>query len=283
VPELPEVERVRRSLVPHLVGARVAAAELRRVDIAESWMGEPGALVGGATTGRALLVGGVVDRVERLGKQLAIVTTDGRAVCVHLGMTGQLRCCEAEGLTHVHCVWRLVRAGGGGVTLTFRDPRRFGGVWTYESVEALRAGRWGALGPDALGATGAAVAAGVRGSRRAVKAVLLDQGVLAGVGNIYADEALYAAGIRPGRRGDRITRREAERLAGALREVLERSIASGGSTLRDYVDADGVAGTSQLTHAVYGRGGKACLRCERPLRRGVVAGRTTVWCATCQR
>jgi formamidopyrimidine-DNA glycosylase len=116
-----------------------------------------------------------------------------------------------------------------------------------------------------------------------VKAVLLDQGVTAGVGNIYADESLFRAGIRPTRRGRRVKGEECERLAAAVRGVLAEAIEAGGSTLRDYADADGRRGRAQEGHAVYGRGGEACVRCGGTLRQGVVGQRTTVWCASCQK
>jgi formamidopyrimidine-DNA glycosylase len=139
------------------------------------------------------------------------------------------------------------------------------------------------LGPDALEVSGERLFERTRGSARAIKAGLLDQRVLAGVGNIYADESLFLAGIAPRRRAERLSREQCERLAACVRGVLAVAIEAGGSTLRDYVDADGRAGASQFAHRVYGRGGQACVACGRVLRSAVVGQRTTVWCGGCQK
>jgi formamidopyrimidine-DNA glycosylase len=139
------------------------------------------------------------------------------------------------------------------------------------------------LGPDALGVTGEHLFERTRGSTRSIKAALLDQSLLAGVGNIYADESLFAAGISPRRASGRVSRERCERLAGAIRMILARAIQAGGSTLRDYVDADGKQGASQLSHLAYGRGGEACVACAGVLRSALVAQRTTVWCPNCQK
>jgi formamidopyrimidine-DNA glycosylase len=138
------------------------------------------------------------------------------------------------------------------------------------------------LGPDALTVSGDALAQRVQGSARCIKAALLDQGVLAGVGNIYADEALFRAGVRPQARCSRLAVGTLHALATHLRHLLSLAVQAGGSTVRDYVDATGKAGTAQLLHAVYGRGGHPCTQCGSPLRQALVAQRTTVWCGTCQ-
>jgi formamidopyrimidine-DNA glycosylase len=282
MPELPEVERVRLSLVPHLRGRRIVTARLFRADICESY-GPSLKVVD--TTPAALLEGDRVEALERRGKQLAIIGRSGRVLSVHLGMSGQLlwkRAGEPLPGSHVHAAWEIGGRGDAG-TLVFRDPRRFGGLWTFESVEDLHAARWNALGPDALTITSEQLAEGLRGSRRAIKAALLDQSVAAGVGNIYADEALFLAGLRPTRQAGRLTGEQVEKLASAVREVLRRSIESGGTTLRDYVDANGERGRAQDGHLVYGRGGEPCRGCGAKLRQGLVAQRTTVWCHRCQR
>ncbi len=283
MPELPEVEHVRRTLIPHLVGQRLESVLVRRASVIE-----------GPRSPHALLVGGIVARIDRRGKQLALVAADGRVVCIHLGMSGQVLCeppnrpssprgeGKHENDPHVHIMW--ITAAG--TRILFRDPRRFGGLWPLPDEAALTA-RWSALGPDALltdaPTLAAALAAALRGSRRAVKAALLDQAVLAGVGNIYADEACHIARIRPGRASLRITLAESTRLAEAIRTVLARAVVAGGSTLRDYVDADGRAGTYRARHAVYGRGHQPCLRCGKSLRQTTIAQRTTVHCTACQR
>ena len=284
MPELPEVERVRMSLRPHLMGRRVARAVLHRADICESFAQRRAGLVRVEASPAALLQGDEVAAMERHGKQLAIIGASGRVLSVHLGMSGQLlwlRVGQPLPATHVHAEW-AIRDGKGAGTLVFRDPRRFGGLWTFDSVEAFRAARWAVLGPDALSVTAEQLGEGLAKSRRAIKAALLDQGVIAGVGNIYADEALFLAGLKPTRRAGSLKAPEVGRHAAAVREVLQRSIETGGSTLRDYVDADGAKGSAQEGHAVYGRGGEPCRACGGTLRQGVVAQRTTVWCPRCQ-
>lgn len=274
MPELPEVESTRRSLVP-LIGGRVISVELHRSDIVE-----------GVRTPAALLAGSSILALHRRGKQLAIEGTGG-VVLVHLGMTGQLELSAADTQPahdrHTHAVWslKLATPSGSSGVLWFRDPRRFGGLWTFASMNDVHS-RWAALGPDALTISGEELARAIAGSKRAIKAALLDQSMLAGVGNIYADEALFRVGIRPGRLAARITREHSERLAAAIRDVLGESIQSGGSTLRDYRDAAGQAGSFQSRHRVYGRGGEACLTCGTRLTQTTIAQRTTVYCRNCQ-
>lgn len=276
MPELPEVESLRRSLEPLVVGRRVMRAEVLRADVVT-------VEGGGAATPRGLLEGLRIVGTARRGKQLVLIAEGGRGVLVHLGMSGQVLHgrgeTPAEVRTHVHARWVL----DDGSTMIFRDPRRFGGLWTVERVDDLERGLWRELGPDALSIADEALAERAAGSARWVKAVLLDQAVLAGVGNIYADEALFQAGVRPRRRAERVTRPEWGAIAGAVRRVLQEAVARGGSSLRDYVDATGQTGTAQGVHQVYGRGGEACLRCGGTLRVCVVTQRTTVFCSRCQR
>lgn len=276
MPELPEVESTRRSLLP-LLGGRVVSVDLRRSDIVE-----------GSHTPAALLSGSSILALHRRGKQLAIEGTRG-VVLVHLGMTGQLEYSAPDSHEqqthdrHTHAIWSLKLANPPGLdgVLWFRDPRRFGGLWTFASMNEVHE-RWSALGPDALTISGKNLARAIAENRRAIKAALLDQGVLAGVGNIYADEALFRAGIRPGKIAARISRVHSERLANAIREVLGESIQSGGSTLRDYRNAAGQAGSFQSRHRVYGRGGEACVVCGTRLTQTTIAQRTTVFCRCCQ-
>jgi len=277
VPELPEVETVRRALARAAVGRRVASACALRPSV-----------VKGVCTPKALLRGSTIAGVERLGKRLAITTVEGRALDVHLGMSGQVLIERDEArlraMTHVHVLWSLDAApvGGEGVWVAFRDPRRFGGVRTFASLARLRSEAWGALGPDGATIDDAALAAGLSGSHRAIKSALLDQGVLAGVGNIYADEALFEAGVHPLRAAGSLRPHEAAALGAAIRGVLARAIEAGGSSLRDYVAPGGERGWFQVSHAVYGRGGEACVRCGGALRTLRVCGRTTVMCPRCQ-
>jgi formamidopyrimidine-DNA glycosylase len=288
MPELPEVEHLRLSLIPRLVGHSVLAAQVHRREVVVV-PGDPASGFSRARRGarprrlgpNALLVGGTIASLQRTGKQLAVVAADGRAACIHLGMSGQLRwhgSAAYRRARHEHITWRLEE----GSRLAFRDPPRFGGVWLFPSFEELQEARWAALGPDALSLTPEELAERIAGSRRAIKAALLDQGVAAGVGNIYADEALFQAGVSPLRPARRLSRSELEALAGAIRGVMRASIGSGGSTLRDYLDGEGRHGTNQLRFAVYGRAGQPCVSCGRPLRALKVAQRTTVMCRACQ-
>lgn len=281
MPELPEVETVRRTLEPLLVGRRVSRVELRRADIVE-----------GDRSASALLEGSTIEAIRRHGKQMALIGSGagaGRALIVHLGMTGQLvhhaTRPDLSSTNHVHAVWTMETCAAtkrepAGV-LVFRDPRRFGGLWPL-SLDALR-DRWSELGPDALEATGEGLRERGGRSARAVKGVLLDQSVVAGVGNIYADEALFRAGIRPTRGARRVRREEWDALALAIGGVMRAALEAGGSTVRDYVGGTGERGQAQLGHAVYGRMSEPCIGCGATLKGGVVAQRTTVWCARCQR
>ena len=269
MPELPEVENVRRTVAATAVGRLVISA----VHVPNAGIpvlrGDAGVLNGGA----------VVD-VRRHGKQLALIGETG-AVAVHLGMTGRLLRLDADtpDPPHTHLSWLLDT----GDRLAFSDPRRFGGVWSFDSDEALRCARWSRLGPDALRIGPAALHAGLSRTRRHLKCALLDQSVVAGLGNIYVDELLFNTGFAPERPADTLSRRDSERLVRAMRTLLRRAIDAGGSTLRDYVDAEGAAGGFQHRHRVYGRGGRPCRRCRRTLEKLLIAQRTTVWCPTCQR
>ncbi|MFG0275991.1 MAG: bifunctional DNA-formamidopyrimidine glycosylase/DNA-(apurinic or apyrimidinic site) lyase, partial [Phycisphaerales bacterium] len=254
MPELPEVERVRLTLAPILATRRIHAARLLRADVAR-----------GVRRSADLLAGCEGVRATRRGKQLALIAPDGRTLAVHLGMSGQFFW-VAPGQRlgrpdHVHAVWTLREGAGAGGRLIFRDPRRFGGLWAYPTQEAHEAARWSRLGPDALAISGQTLRARLGGSRRALKAALLDQAVLAGIGNIYADEALFRARIAPQREAGSITPAEGNRLASAIVRVLRASIEAGGSSLRDYRDGLGDAGAFQRRHAVYGRAGEPCRRC----------------------
>jgi formamidopyrimidine-DNA glycosylase len=314
VPELPEVETIRRGVESRLVGRVVLNARLFRRDVLVA----PGDPAGGFARQRAaqrpmrvrdddLLIGATVTAVHRRGKQLAIVARwpDGaeRALGVQLGMTGHLGF-EGFDPAHVHAEWEIAPGPEGRPTqarptqtrptqtrptqtrptqtrLVFSDPRRFGGLRVFRSLEELDR-HWGTLGPDALGIRGPELHAALRDSQRAIKAALLDQRVLAGVGNIYADEALFEAGIPPRCVARRLDEAACERLAAAVRRVLGAACERGGSTLRDFTGADGSPGTYQNHHLVYGRAGLSCTICHAPLRSALIAQRTTVWCGQCQ-
>lgn len=300
MPELPEVESVRRSVEPLIAGRAVLAARLFRRDILVA----PGDPAGGFSRQRAaradastkaaavplrpkrlrptdLLAGATILRVDRRGKHLALITRppDQIALGVHLGMTGHLEFIESGRdlpRSHVHASWTFKHG-----ILVFRDPRRFGGLRVFRSLDDLNE-HWAALGPDALTITDADLHERLRASDRAIKAALLDQGVLAGVGNIYADEALFAARIHPARLASALKSVEVARLSAAIRSVLADALLAGGSTLRDYTDAHGRPGSYQDAHAVYGRSGEPCTVCGTRLTSAVLAQRTTVWCPQCQ-
>ena len=196
---------------------------------------------------------------------------------VHLGMTGRLLVTTPEASVAPHTHARLSLASGR--ELRFVDPRRFGRL---EFRDLTRDPEFEAPGADPLNVAAEAFVGLFHSHRLAIKAALLNQGLLSGVGNIYADESLFRAGIRPRRKCDRLTRAELERLRLALRGVLEDAIRLGGSSVSDYVDADGERGLFQLEHCVYLRTGQACLRCQTPIRRILLAGRGTHFCPRCQ-
>jgi formamidopyrimidine-DNA glycosylase len=280
MPELPEVENVCLGLAGTVVGQSVTHVNVRRPDV-----------VHGPGRQADMLRGRTVTRIARSGKQLALIgeikgrkkVSDGQAcICIHLGMTGSLRFYPSgepyKPVIHTHVIWRL--SGGG--RLAFCDPRRFGGLWTFDSVEMLQKTRWSKLGEDALTITPSGLHTKLQHTRRPIKSALLDQGTLAGLGNIYVDELLFGCGLHPLRPGRDLSRREVRQLVRQMRALLARAIRAGGSTLRDYVNASGQSGGFQLRHKVYGRSGKACPRCGQPLSCTTVSGRTTVFCDTCQ-
>ena len=218
--------------------------------------------------------------LERRGKQLGIVVDDGRALVVLLGMSGQLLVTHDAPATHRHVTWLL--SGRGAKVLVFRDPRRFGGIIPHGHVQAML-DRWEReLGPDGLDAARAPVERLRRGARH-VKAALLDQSLVAGIGNIYADEALHAAGIRPSRRCNRLTHEESARVLEEARRIMRRSISQGGTSLRDHVLPQGDPGAARRLIQAYGRAGLPCHGCGLPLKGGRIAGRATTWCTKCQR
>jgi formamidopyrimidine-DNA glycosylase len=194
---------------------------------------------------------------------------------VHLGMTGSLRVCEPETevAKHTHAILRL----SSGRELRFVDPRRFG------RLSVAQAGDFDATGIEPLEADLERFLTLFRGRKTPIKSALLNQKLLRGVGNIYADESLFRAGLRPRRRASTITRDQLAKLLLAVKEVLKEAIALGGSSISDYVDADGEEGFFQLQHRVYGREGEPCLVCKTPIKRVVIAGRSSHYCPKCQK
>jgi formamidopyrimidine-DNA glycosylase len=267
VPELPEVETTRRQLAPLLIGRTIVRVRATRASY--FFLTPPGRLAR-ALTGRR------VDDLQRVGKYLVARLDDGARVLMHLGMTGQIGTLAWDEHTHLGLSFE-----DGRPEIAFRDVRRFGKVQLL--TPGARSARLDRLGPDALGVTGPALFAASRGRRAAIKTLLLDQSVIAGVGNIYADEALFLARIRPARRAGRVTRGECDALAAAVRRVLEDGIAAGGSTISDFVSPYGSEGRYQDDHRVYGREGEACARCRGRIRRVVLGQRSSHYCPRCQR
>jgi formamidopyrimidine-DNA glycosylase len=265
MPELPEVETIRRQLEPLVVGRR---------------FGQAWAFPHPKFTPALDAAGAAVERVDRRGKYLLFGLDDGRELVVHLGMTGSLRVRPPgdAGDAYVRASWAFADGAG---TLEYRDVRRFGRLAVVEA--GSYAGTLAVQGPDALDPSFGAddLWRALRRSRRAVKTQLLSQRPLAGVGNIYADEALWRARVNPLRRT--VTRAQAAALLAALRDVLTSSIRHGGTTLTDYRTVEGRPGRNQQRLDVYGQAGLPCPRCGTTLRSTVLDARTTTWCPTCQR
>jgi formamidopyrimidine-DNA glycosylase len=270
VPELPEVETVVRSLTPELVGRRVVGVTLRERR-----------LRGGiARDFSARLEGRRIARLERRGKYLLAWLDDGAVWLVHLGMTGQLTLAPASRPDRVHD--HVVIALDDGRLLTFNDARRFGRVAVVAS-DTLGDEAGDGLDPLSDGFTAATLFGLTRRRRTSIKALLMDQRRVAGLGNIYVNEILFHAGIRPRRRAGRLARTECARLVVATRRVLEEAIRRGGSSISDYRDGLGRAGEFQLRHHVYDRAEQPCRRCGAAIRKRVHGGRSSFYCPSCQR
>ena len=270
MPELPEVETTVRGLAPVLTGERIASVETRREGLRWPF---PVDL-------RQRLTGARVLSLGRRAKYGLIHTDREDTVVFHLGMSGRWRVDPSESLAHDH----LVIETGAGRRLALNDPRRFGFVdlLRTEALDAYPA--FAAMGPEPLGAdlTGAYLLNALKDRRAPIKAMLLDQRVVAGLGNIYVCEALHLARIAPSREAGRIALPRLERLVEAIRAVLEAAILAGGSTLRDYARPDGELGYFSKQWRVYGREGEAC-GCGAAVRRRPEGGRSTFWCPACQR
>jgi formamidopyrimidine-DNA glycosylase len=289
MPELPEVETIARGLASRVTG-----------DVIESvWLGsKPEPLKSAASEIVATLESKRITGVHRVGKHIVFdLENGGRASSpvsrksrrksskatapllttaqwiVHLGMTGRMLVCHPDQAIekHTHAVAKLAS----GRELRFVDPRRFGRLSVARGFEAA--------GSEPLEVKLDAFVDLFRGRKTPIKSALLNQKLLRGVGNIYADESLFRAGIRPRRRAATLTRKELSRLYVTIPEVLKEAIALGGSSVSDYVDADGEAGFFQLRHGVYGREGEPCLVCKTPIKRVVIAGRSSHYCPNCQK
>jgi formamidopyrimidine-DNA glycosylase len=263
MPELPEVETVVRSIAP-LVGRRIVSAEFRCLRVLRG--GDPEETA-------ARLRGRRIAGVKRFGKFILISLAGGGYLVVHLGMTGRLLLGGEIG-KHVHAILTLDHG-----VLLYEDSRQFGCIQFSEDVpERIRR-----LGPEPLEVTFEDFAAALRRRKTRAKALLLNQGFLRGIGNIYADEALFRAGIHPLAIASRLRRERARRLHQAIVAVLTEAIAAGGSSISDYVDANGRKGFFQISHRVYQRAGEPCVACGTPIRRVLVTQRSSHFCPKCQR
>ncbi len=274
MPELPEVETVAEGLRRRALGQRIAAVEVRH----------PAVIVGSAEEFVSTLQGRTLAGVARKGKALALELSaredaQPRFLLVRLGMTGQLTVVphEVPVAPHTHVLMPL---DGGREELRFRDVRRFGRLrsCTREELEQVLA----SLGPDAQLITQAQFLAARRGRHGAIKSWLMNQNLLAGLGNIYADEALFQAGIHPLAQPGRVSGAKAHRLYQAVRQVLQRAVRSGGTTFSDYLDAEGRPGEFLKLLRVYQRTGQPCRRCGKAIKRLVIAGRSSHFCPRCQ-
>jgi formamidopyrimidine-DNA glycosylase len=283
MPELPEVETVRRGLAPVMEGRRILRADVRRPDLRWPLPDRMAERLTGA-------------RIERLGRRSKYILADldtGETWLMHLGMSGRMLVSgrvlgdyvheHPAASVHDHVVVEME----GGARVTFNDPRRFGAMDLMPTAEVERHKLLAGLGPEPLGnAFSEAYLTGrLRGRKMPMKAALLDQKVVAGLGNIYVCEALFRAGISPVRRAHRVAARRLAGLVTAIRAVLEDAIAAGGSSLRDYRQADGELGYFQHAFDVYGREGAPCRRagCTGTVRRVVQSGRSSFYCPACQR
>ncbi|MBX3458506.1 MAG: bifunctional DNA-formamidopyrimidine glycosylase/DNA-(apurinic or apyrimidinic site) lyase [Planctomycetes bacterium] len=290
MPELPEVEVTRRKIAPALVGRVIAGV---RTTAPSYFFLTPPPLL------KRRLKGRTVTALARVGKYLLATLDDGSRLLIHLGMTGQL---FVQGSSSLRLLSSTARAtlkpeqqpafkpdkhthlrlsfSDGGPEVWFRDTRKFGKVKWLAPGE--RDARLAKLGPDALEVTGAEFHATARRRRVPVKTVLLDQGVLAGVGNIYADEALFLTGLRPTRKANTLSRAQCSRLVASVQRVLKRSIETGGSSISDYVAPDGQDGAYQDERMVYDREGQPCKVCGAPIKRVVIGQRSAHFCPKCQ-
>jgi formamidopyrimidine-DNA glycosylase len=271
MPELPEVETTRLGVLPHVLGRRVTAVIVR--DGRLRWPVP--------TTIDGHLAGRQIVSVQRRAKYLLFRTERG-TLLVHLGMSGSLRVLQGEAPVQAHEHVDLVFDNGS--RLRYRDPRRFGCIlWIDDPPEhhpLLRD-----LGPEPLGPefTGARLYKVSRNRRVPVKSFIMDAHVVAGVGNIYANEALFRAAIAPKRSAGRISEIRYEALQRSIKAVLDEALRNGGTTLRDFVDSTGQPGYFSQRLAVYGRAGEPCLRCKAPLRAARIGQRASVYCGVCQR
>ena len=270
MPELPEVETTRRGIEPWLVGRRIESLVVREWRLRWRVPRSLPAKIGGAR----------IHSVGRRAKYL-LITTDAGTLILHLGMSGSLRVLDAGSPPLAHDHVDLVLDSGR--CLRFNDPRRFGCL-LFTTAEPARHKLLAGLAVEPLSEefTAAALWRRARGRRTSIKAFIMDSRIVAGVGNIYASEALFRAGIRPRLAAGRVSHARMESIVTAIRDVLNEAIGAGGTTLRDYVDAAGMPGYFGQRLFVYERTGKPCRRCKTPIRQFTQGQRSTYWCPHCQ-
>ena len=268
MPELPEVETTVRGLARVLEGRRIARVEARRADLRRAFPKDLG----------QRLTGAKVTGLGRRAKYGLIHTDRDDTMIFHLGMSGSWRINRSELEKHDHLLLETEE----GTRLALNDPRRFGSVDLVPTSELDEWPAFAALGPEPLELEARDLKRRLAGRSAAIKLLLLDQGIVAGLGNIYVCEALYRAGIHPKRAGGSVSLARLERLVVAIREVIDEAIEAGGSTLRDFASPDGELGYFSKTFAVYDREGKPC-GCGGTVKRFVQGGRSTFYCPACQR
>jgi formamidopyrimidine-DNA glycosylase len=272
MPELPEVQTVVSKLAPRVTHARIRKVQLNRTDIV-------------TPTGidlTALLTGRTIASVSRRAKRIVFTLDSGDRFYIHLGMSGQLTSAAPgdETKPHTHFILHLqskAKPSANEFEVRFRDPRRFGGIFWLGS-DPVDSG----LGPEPLSLRPAKLAQALACTRRPIKSALLDQSLIAGLGNIYADECLFLSAIHPLTAASTLTTTQVNRLNRAIKQTLRRAIAARGSTLRDFVDSENKPGAYRSQHKVYGREGQPCRTCKTPITRIVLTGRSTCFCSICQ-
>jgi len=265
MPELPEVQTVVDTLKPRTLGQRIVSVLLNRSDVLTPH--------GFDLSGH--LISRTVAAIDRRGKRIIFTLDNGNRFYIHLGMSGRLtiESPQTDLLKHTHLILEFKT-----FQIRFKDPRRFGGIWWLGSEEFADA----KMGPEPLLIRPQQLAACLAKTRRPIKNALLDQTVIAGLGNIYVDESLFAAGIHPLTLANDISAEKVAQLTRAIKQTLRKALRHGGSTLRDYFDANGDAGKFQKLHAVYHRTAKKCRRCDSLIERIVLGGRSTHFCPSCQ-
>ena len=265
MPELPEVQTVVNTLTPRILGQRIERVELFRQDI----------LTPADFDLPKHLAGQRIGQIARRAKRIVFTLENGNRFYIHLGMSGRLTIepPKSEIPKHTHLILHFAD-----FDLRFRDPRRFGGIWWLGDEPDDDE-----IGPEPLSLQTNQFAARLAKTHRAIKNALLDQKLIAGLGNIYVDESLFQAGIHPLKPADKLKLAEIAKLNRAIKTTLRRALRHRGSTLRDYVDADGDSGSFQKLHRVYDRAAKPCFICKKPIKRIVLGGRSTHFCSHCQK